>query len=183
MKINIGKYPKNCNKKRKIKVKIHEYDVYNLDHTLCYIILPALKLLNKVKHGAPNVDNDDVPEELRNTNSSEKENENSILYTHLYPVMQNRFDRWDYVLEQMIWSFSELSRDWERDYYSGESRFKSIPVDENGNEVEKKKAKYFELRKNDKNTFKIDHAGMEQHREKIQEGLRLFAKYYTALWS
>lgn len=173
MKINIGKYPKNCSKKRKIEVKIDEYDVYSLDETLCYVILPALKLFKKIKHGAPNVSNEDVPEELRNTN----EKENFLLDTHF-------FDRWDCVLDQMIWSFSELSRDWERDYYSGESRFKSIPVDENGNEVAKKKAKYFEMRQNEtKDTFKIDHAGMEKHREKIQDGLRLFAKYYTALWS
>ena len=46
-------------------IVIDDYDVWNLDCTLALIIVPALKLLKKKKQGAPVVDNEDVPENLR----------------------------------------------------------------------------------------------------------------------
>lgn len=171
MKVKIGKYPKQLSKHRKIKIKIDDSDVYNLDTTLAHIILPTLKKLHEIKHGAPNVDNEDVPVELHRINEEE------------YNVDDKWFDRWDYVLEQMIWSFSELLRDWESDYYSGKHDWKSIPVDKDGNKVSKKDAEFFEMVKGPKHTFEIDSEGMKKHKEKIQNGLNLFAKYYMALWS
>ena len=63
MKVKIGKYKEN----RKIKVKIHDYDVWNLDHTLALIISPALENMNMDTHGAPFVDEeDDLPDVLAN---------------------------------------------------------------------------------------------------------------------
>jgi hypothetical protein len=170
MFVKIGKYPKNTNKKRKIKVKIHGFDTYNLDHALALIIVSALKKLKELKHGAPFVDNEDVPEELHSSGDVWNDDE-------------NWFKRWDYVLDQMIWAFSELMRDWESDYYSGKSKFQFIPVDEVGNKVDKKDAVYFEHKISDKDTFKVDEEGLEKHRDKINNGLRLFAKYYSALWT
>ena len=43
-------------RKRKIKVKIDNYDTWSMDHTLAYIIVPMLKQLHETKHGAPFVD-------------------------------------------------------------------------------------------------------------------------------
>ncbi len=42
MKVKIGNYPKNPSKERKVSVEISGHDTFNLDHTLAYIIHPAL---------------------------------------------------------------------------------------------------------------------------------------------
>lgn len=49
MRVEIGPYINNpkSKKKRKIKVTIHSYDMWSLDHTLALIILPALKKFKK----------------------------------------------------------------------------------------------------------------------------------------
>ena len=46
-------------------VKIDRWDTWSMDHTLAFIILPMLKQLKADKHGAPFVDDEDVPEHLR----------------------------------------------------------------------------------------------------------------------
>ena len=60
-------YGPNNNDAQNISVRIDNYDVWNMDVTLAQIILPMLKRLKEVKHGAPKVDNEDVPEHLRAT--------------------------------------------------------------------------------------------------------------------
>lgn len=94
MKVSIGPYRKN----RKIEVRIDAYDVWNMDHTLALIILPMLKQLKESKMGAPFVDDEDVPEELKTTTASPKENE--------WDTDENWFKRWDFVLDEMIFAFS-----------------------------------------------------------------------------
>ena len=42
-------------------VRIDRYDTWSMDHTLADIILPMLKQLDATKHGAPHVDDEDVP--------------------------------------------------------------------------------------------------------------------------
>ena len=46
-----------------------------MDHTLAMIIVPMLKQLKETKHGAPFVDDEDVPEELKSTSAPAKEND------------------------------------------------------------------------------------------------------------
>ena len=60
MKVHLGPYRTN----RKIEIRIDKYDVWGLDHTLALIIHPALVLLKEQKHGDPQVDDEDVPEEV-----------------------------------------------------------------------------------------------------------------------
>jgi hypothetical protein len=50
-------------------IKIDKWDTWSMDHTLSPIILPMLKQLKEVKHGAPNVEDEDVPEHLRSTSA------------------------------------------------------------------------------------------------------------------
>lgn len=88
------------NQPRKIKVKIHHYDVWSADHTLSLIIVPVLKLLRDVKHGSPLVDDEDVPDELKSTNAEPKEND--------WDTDSNHHKRWDYVLDEMIWAFEQI---------------------------------------------------------------------------
>jgi hypothetical protein len=84
---------------RRIKIKIHDYDTWNADHTLALIILPALKLLRERTSCAPFVDDDDVPEELRST---------SVPPVDEYNVDANHFKRWEWVLAEMIWAFEQI---------------------------------------------------------------------------
>ena len=86
-------------KERKVKIKIHNYDTWSMDHTLAPIILPMLKQLKETKHGAPAVEFKDVPEELH-----PPEGQTSKLYTH-GKTDDNYYKRWDWVLDEMIYAF------------------------------------------------------------------------------
>jgi hypothetical protein len=92
-------------RKQKIKVKIDRWDTWSMDHTLAYIIVPMLKQLKEEKHGAPYVDIDDCPKELR----PKETDEHGIDDTH--------FARWDWVMDEMIWAFEQKTIDWEEQYY------------------------------------------------------------------
>jgi hypothetical protein len=39
-----------------------------------------------------------------------------------------------------------------------------------------------EMKHGPNDTFKVDREGMEAHQQKIDNGMRLFGKYYGALW-
>lgn len=157
-------------------VKIDKYDTWNMDSTLSPIILPMLKQLHATKHGSPNVDDDDVPEELKSTSAPTKEN--------VWDTDANHFKRWDWVMEQMIWSFEQLQSDvdWEEQYTSGVCDWKFVPVDIDGNEVTKGEHRYSEMRHGPNHTYKIDWEARNKHQERISNGLRLFGKYYQSLW-
>ena len=86
-------------RQQKIKVHIDPWDTWSMDHTLAPIILPMLKQLQKSKHGAPFVDNKDVPKELRAT---KKQIEASSKDGSVDPKW---FARWDWVLDEMIYAF------------------------------------------------------------------------------
>jgi hypothetical protein len=66
-----------------------------------------LKQLNKVKHGAPIVDDEDVPEELRSTSAPPKED--------IWDTDANHFKRWDWVMNEMIWAFEYKLKDTDLD--------------------------------------------------------------------
>ena len=87
-------------KKRKVKIRIDNYDTWSADHTLSIIAVPLLKQLHATKHGAPFVDDEDVPDELKSTSAPPKENE--------WDTDDNHFKRWDWVLEEMIWAHEQL---------------------------------------------------------------------------
>jgi hypothetical protein len=152
-------------------VKIDYYDTWNMDSTLSPIILPMLKQLQVTKQGAPFVDDEDVPEELRSTSAPAKENE--------WDTDDNHFKRWDWVLDQMIWSFEQLNDD-ENDsqFHTGVHDVKSVACewDENG------KATMYQMVKGENDTSHFDGDGYKAHHEKIQVGLTLFGKYYRNLW-
>lgn len=98
MKVNIGKYPKRGNKAQRVKVKIHKYDTWNMDMTLAFVILPMLQQLKRTKHGSPYIDNADVPENLRLDDNS---NQDDAYWRSFHA-------RWDYVIDEMIFGFSQL---------------------------------------------------------------------------
>ena len=134
-------------KNRAETVVIDDYDVWNLDHSLALIIVPTLKKLKEVKHGAPLVDNEDVPEELRAT-------EEEIIDFHS-GTDEKYFDRWDYVMDEMIFAFqSKLEDDWDEQFFSGGHAL-------NG---------------------KFNKEGFDAYSDRINNGFKLFGKYYNGLW-
>ena len=156
-------------------VKIDYWDTWSMDHTLSPIILPMLKQLKEKKHGAPFVDDEDVPDELKSTSAPAKENE--------WDTDANHFLRWDWVMGEMIFAFECKTDDsWEEEFRSGDIDMLWVPVDKDGNEVPKGEHKYFQMKDGPKNTYKCDYEGMKVVEARIQNGFRLFGKYYQALW-
>jgi hypothetical protein len=160
-------------KKRKVKITIDKYDTWNMDATLALIVLPMLKQLKLAKHGGPFVEDSDVPENIRSTSASPKENEWDVDGFH--------FERWDYVLDQMIWSFEQLQPDceWEDKFHTGQSDIiwkPSEQLDENGMPTT------YEMVKGPNDTSNIDIDGYKAHSARIDNGLKLFGVYFRALW-
>jgi len=123
MKVKIGKYPNHrfyhnwlynwfgYSPKQRTSIKIHDYDIWSMDCTLAPIILPMLVQLKETKHGAPNVDMEDVPKELRATKAQLNK------YAKSGDVDPKHFERWDWVMDEMIWAFEQKCRDdWMEDY-------------------------------------------------------------------
>jgi hypothetical protein len=146
-----------------------------MDHTLSPIILPMLKQLKEAKHGAPFVDDEDVPEHLRSTAAPPKEND--------WDTDENHFLRWDWAMDEMIFAFEcKVDDSWEDAFRSGEHDIKWIPVDAAGNEVPKGEHKYYQMGKGPNDTYQCDYDAMQVVEKRIQNGFRLFGKYYQALW-
>jgi hypothetical protein len=149
-------------------VKIDKWDTWNMDSTLSPIILPMLKQLHKHKHGAPNTDDEDVPPTLRSTTkSAQKAKKNP------WDSDGNHFKRWDWIMSEMIWAFEQLCQDdWEKQYCSGNIDHKWVDTGDG----------CMTLKKGPKHTYKIDSKSIEKHQKRINNGLRLFGKYYQGLW-
>jgi len=156
-------------------VKIDYWDTWSMDHTLSPIILPMLRQLKEKKHGSPFVDDEDVPDELKSTNAPPKEDE--------YDVDGNHHARWDWVMDEMIFAFTCKTDDsWEDAFRSGTFDMTTVPVDEAGNEVAKGEHKYYQMKDGPGHTYRCDYEGMRVVEARIQNGFRLFGKYYQALW-
>lgn len=96
-------------KNQKVRVKIDYWDVWNMDYTLSHIILPMLKLLKECQHGCPVTDGSDVPEHLSPPSTFETDFEKG-------KVDDKNTDRWNYILDEMIWSFESILNDDMYDY-------------------------------------------------------------------
>jgi len=139
-------------------VKIDQWDTWSMDYSLSHIIVPMLKQLKETKHGAPFVDDEDVPEELKSTSAPPKENE--------WDTDDNHFKRWDWALNEMIWAFEQ-----NLDTNSEEKFFDHAEWDEKEKDFGKNLHK-----------IKIDQPGLKAHQDRKANGFRLFGKYYQGLW-
>jgi hypothetical protein len=155
MNVLIGPY-KEDNSPRQIEIRIDHFDTWGADHTLALIISPLLRQLKVVKQGAPLVDDDDVPDELKSTSAPPKKND--------YDVDANHFKRWDWVMDEMIWAMDQIIRD-DDSHFCDDS------------EVNEEASFQEQLSK-----MKIDYAGMEKYHTRVENGCRLFGKYFQALW-
>lgn len=147
-------------------IKIDRWDTWNMYGTLATIILPMLKQLNECKHGSPYVDDQDVPEHIRSTQAPPKAEE--------YDVDGFHFDRWDWVMRELIWTFEQLQPDcnWEAQYITGELKHTWGPKDDSG-------CREMIL---DSSNYHCDDEAIKRHQARIDNGLRLFSKYYQSLW-
>lgn len=161
-------------RKRVEKVHIDSYDVWNMDSTLALIIHPMLVKLKESKQGSPNVDDEDVPIYLRSTSAPPKENE--------WDTDDNFHKRWDHIVDEMIWAFEQKTYDWESQYYDGKVDIIWLPVDENGDAVDAKDAKFFRMEEAPGHTFSVDRTAYDAHYARMKNGFRLFGKYYESLW-
>ena len=154
-------------RERKIKVHVDGYDVWGADHTIALLVHPILLKLKENKHGAPIVDDDDVPEHLRSTAAAPKKDE--------WDTDDNHFARWDWVLDEMIWAFEQCSKDDHGDsqFYSGEVDWSFEKDSDSG---------LTKFGRGPNCTFEVDREGQKAHYDRIKNGLRLFAKYYFGLW-
>ena len=139
-------------------VKIDRWDTWSMDYSLSFIVVPMLKQLKETKHGAPFVDDEDVPEELKSTSAPPKESE--------WDTDENHFKRWDWALNEMIWSFEQ-----NLDTNSEEKFFDHAEWDEKEKDFGKNLHK-----------IKIDQVGLKVHQDRKANGFRLFGKYYQGLW-
>jgi len=156
-------------------VKIDRWDTWSMDQSLGQIVLPMLRQLKSKSHGAPLVEDVDVPEELKSSSAPPIEKEHG--------TDGNYFKRWDWALSEMIFAFeSKLDTSWQDAFTFGEIDMVFVPIDHAGNEVAKKDAKYFQWVVGPNNTYECDYEGMKVVEDRIQNGFRLFGRYYQNLW-
>ena len=149
---------------RTIKVHIDPWDTWSMDHTLAYIVLPMLKQLKERKHGAPYVDPEDVPEELR---------PKPDLKDNKYDTDETHFERWDWVMDEMIFAFeNKVNDDWEEQFETGETDLQWKKL-EDGN---------YQMLEGLNHTKVYDTEGRKEYEARIANGFKLFGKYYQGLW-
>jgi len=164
MKVNIGNYPDEYSLDRVEEVHIDEWDTWNMAETLALIITPMLKQLKETKHGSPYVNPDDVPVRLRPTTTPSDDN---------HWVDDTHHERWEWVMDEMIWAMEQLNTDWESQYWSGEFDMQWKEADENG---------MSEMYEGPNHTAKCDWDAHKKHDRRIENGLRLFGTYFRGLW-
>lgn len=162
---------------RKIKVRIDRWDTWSMDHTLAHIILPMLKQLREVKHGSHVVDLEDVPVHMRTTSTEDWDsqyvfdfyNEDEYVEHYQYSI----HDRWNWVLNEMIFAFeNKLNDDWSDQFESGENDY----------QWKKLEGGLTQLLHGPNHTKEYDEEGRMRYQERIDNGFRLFGKYYSGLW-
>ena len=150
---------------RKIKIHIDDYDVWGADHTIALVVHPILLKLKSKKHGSPSVSLEDVPEHLRPTEPLE----------NAWDTDDKHHERWAWVLDEMIWAFEQCTKD-----DKGDEQFWTGEVDWDFKKEED--SELYSLHYGPNHTFKVDEVARKAHYARIDNGLRLFAKYYFSLW-
>lgn len=168
-------------KPKKKYIKIDYWDTWSMDHTLAPIILPMLKQLKETKHGSGFIDMEDVPEYMRTTENEQWDDQKCFEFYHEDEEKRKYdiHDRYDWALDEMIFAFDHLVDDsWEEKYHTGEYDLISEPCkfDENG------KPTLYNMKEGPLHTHKCDYDGLKKEWDRVDNGLRLFGKYFRTLW-
>ena len=146
-------------------IVVENFDTWSADVTIAKLVAPLLIQLKETKHGAPNVDVEDVPDHLKPEPGVVTEDQTDSTY----------FQRWDWVLDEMIWLFS----DYENLAFNTEKFFSELEMED------------WERIEYDKTIVELgvvppvrwfDAEGSKKQQERINNALRLFGKYFQALW-
>jgi hypothetical protein len=113
---------------------------------------------------------EDVPAKLRPTKKE------LTAYTKNGETDSKFFERWDWVMDEMIFAFESKHTDWEEQFHSGEHDTQWIKL------TEGKLKGHSEMVKGPNDTFEIDWEGRKAYQERISNGFRLFGKYFENLW-
>jgi hypothetical protein len=124
-----------------------------MDTTLAIIILPMLKQLKETKHGSQIVDLEDVPEELRCNNHEEWDQQKCFDFYNEHEVKEGDRD----VHARWNWVMDEMIWAFEQ-------------ICDNDNDKEFYSGEHFDVE------------GYQKHHDRINNGTRLFGKYYRGLW-
>jgi hypothetical protein len=150
---------------RKIEVQIDNYDTWGMDSTLAMIIVPMLKQLRDTTHGYP----------ADFCHESPDYGDQRIFTGEGFDFPDDGFEQWVETLNKMIWAFEQvLDEDWEDQYRTGECDFRFEEIDNMPG--------YSRMVDGPNHTLVTDYDGIQKHRERMQEGFDLFAKYYSGLW-
>ena len=157
-------------RKRNIKIHIDPWDVWSMDTTLAYIIIPMLKELREQAHGYPAdfcTDDDDYGHQQIFKGDGFEFPEDSGM------------ERWQEALDKMIWAFEQVvDFDWEEQYREGVTDFQWVDSDYEDGTGEK----YSTMIDGPNHTCVVDYDGIRKHQARMQEGFDLFGKYYRNLW-
>ena len=178
MIVILGKYEDDGRKNE--YVKIDPWDTWDMYTSLGLIALPMLKQLREQKHGSPVVDLEDVPPELQLHGIPQYETHQLDMFSSEEGEKRKEeamHTRWDWVLDEIIFAFESIvgeNQDWEDKYSSGnfDVYFEKVP----GND------EFSEMKYGRNHTFEVDWEGRLVEGNRIQNGFRLFGKYYQALW-
>lgn len=157
----------HARRKRTVKIKIDDYDVWGMDHTLAMIVVPLLQRLKEKKQGAPHVDDDDVPEHLRSASTPPPTPEE----INFGSPDANWFSRWDWILDEIIWSFEQILDEEESEMKFSKDKDPSKPSDEPGLSFRESMER-----------IDFDHEAYKAHHDRIQNGMCLFGKYLRGMW-
>ena len=155
---------------RKIKVRIDRYDTWSMDHSLALIIVPMLKQIKETKHGSPYVDNEDIPAHMRHTLSKGPDDyETEDRWIHY---------KWDWVLNEMIWAFeTHLNEAWEDQFRHADPDIDWDLV----SGVEGEESALYKMKQKNPDYW-VDYVKIKEYNNRIDNGFRLFGKYYRNLW-
>jgi hypothetical protein len=125
------------------------------------------------------VDDEDVPENLRSTSAPPKENE--------WDTDDNYHARWVWAFDEMIWAFEQHamgSEVWEDQFIHNYEQLEILWDKIDDGEFKNHSQLKLNYQKDpSKPPYFRDEEGIQAHRERMTNGLRLFAKYYDGLWN
>ena len=165
------------NRQRRMKIHIDNYDVWSMDATLSPIILPMLIKLKEIKHGSGYVELEDVPVEMRYTQTEEYDPQYTFDFYQAAEVKMecDIHTRYSWLLDELIWTFTQMcDDDWEEQYWitHPEIDFTEYPEDDG------KTSRPLRW----KVEGECDWVGRQKHQDRIDNGLMLFGKYFRTLW-
>jgi hypothetical protein len=139
---------------RRVKVKLDPWDSWNVDETVGHIALPLLKQLKEAQHGASKVDDEDVPHMYKHGYINNESLQPDLFQSEEQDALfWNQSEaRWTWVLDEMIFAFESI-----------------VGTNEDW------ESKYF-------NSTPPNVKGWQEEAARINNGFRLFGKYYRALW-